>query len=154
MADYMGTSTAWIDVPDLRNRKLVLSSLFLGKKEERSQNSGDKKASQLELVVGPGSFKSSEPIFYRFVVYNSSPAANPAPDLWQKTEVLRAGTHVYEGEWQPLSMRIVSRNSTALEVGGQIKLGVDPGVYSVQVIVKDKKSGETASQIIDVEIKR
>lgn len=151
--EYMGTSTAWIDVPDLRNRKLVLSSLFLGKKDDRSQSSADKKTSQLELVVGPGSFKSSEPIFYRFVVYNTSPAANPASDLWQKTEVLRAGTHMYDGEWQPLSMRLVRRDATAMEVGGQIKLGVDPGVYSVQMMVKDKKSGQTASQIIDVEIK-
>jgi len=149
--DYMGTSTAWIDVPDLRNHKLVLSSVFLGKHEERAQISGNTNISQMELVIGAASIKRGEPISYRFVVYNSSPGADPATDLWQKTEVLRAGTRVYEGEWQPLSTRLVRKDSSAIEVGGQLKLGAEPGLYSVHVMVKDKKTGETASQIIDIE---
>ena len=67
--------------------------------------------------------------------------------------MLRGGAHVYDGEWQPLSSRIVRRDATATEVGGQLKLDVDPGVYVLRVTVKDKKSGVTASQIIDMEIK-
>jgi hypothetical protein len=97
--------------------------------------------------------QTCEPIYYRFVVYHSSPTANSATDLLQKTEVLREGTRVYEGEWQPLGGRIVSRNSNAIEVGGGLKIGIDPGVYSLHVMVKDNKSGKSASQVIDVEIK-
>jgi VWFA-related protein len=151
--DGMGTATAWIDVPDMRNRKMVLSSLFLGRTEEAGKAAENSKSAQLELVVGAATIKATEPIFYRYVLYNASPSLDPMVDLWQKTEVMRLGKSVYEGEWQPLSTRIVRLNPGAIEVGGKFKLGVEPGVYSVQITVKDRKSGDTASQTIDVEIK-
>jgi VWFA-related protein len=148
----MGTSMSWIEVPKLSPNKLALSSIFLGKESEAAPQQNSKeaaKASRPALVVGPASFKKGEPVFYRFVLYN---ALTGGPDLMFKVEILDSGKSVYEGDWQPLGPRVVRKDEIGLEIGGQLLMNLEPGVYTLRISVKDSKSKHTSQQTAELEL--
>ena len=152
-SELMGTSMSWVTVPDLHKKKLTLSGIFLGQEKQEEQTSmvgtGDK-AVKPSLVVGQGLLKRKEPVFYRFVVYNST--SSEAVDLQLKVEVLESEAVVYEGAWEPLSGRIVRSDAIGMEIGGQLRMSVPPGIYSLRVTIRDPKSDKTVQQTIVLEI--
>ncbi len=154
-SQLMGTSMSWVDVPDLHKKKLTLSNIFLGKEKEEEQTptvAAVNRSAKPSLVVGQASFKRGEAIFYRFVLYNSATAAQPTADLKLKVEILESGANAYDGSWQPLTPRIVRSDGIGLEVGGQLRMGVGPGIYTLRVTVKDPKSNREVQQTIAFEI--
>ena len=152
----MGTSSSWVSVPDLRNKKLTLSSLFLGResREEQAQiiATGNKSSSRPMLVLGPASFKTRDNIFYRFVLYNGSNDIRATSNFMLKVEVLESGALIYEGPWQSVAPRVIRSDGIGTEIGGQIKIEMAPGVYILRVTVRDEKSNATTQQTIELEI--
>jgi VWFA-related protein len=154
-SQLMGTSMSWVDVPDLHKKKLTLSNIFLGKEKEGEQTptvAAANRSAKPSLVVGQASFKRGEAIFYRFVLYNSATAAQLTGDLKLKVEILESGANAYDGSWQPLAPRIVRSDGIGLEVGGQLRMDVGPGIYTLRVTVKDPKSNKEVQQTIAFEI--
>lgn len=153
--ELMGTTTSWVVVPDLRKQKLAISSIFLGKAPAPEENieltEADKTSSRPTLIIGRGSFRQGEPLFYRFVVYDPV-AKDAAATAQMKVEVLRGEAPVYEGPWQPLRSRSIRSDKTGVEAGGEITLGVEPGVYTLRVTVKDVKSNKSTQQTVDFEL--
>ena len=149
-SEHLGTANAWIEVPDLHRKKLTLSSIFLGRESEE-KNAGEKKPAHAELVVGPATFKATEPIYYRFVVYRAGVRANES-DLNFKVEILDGETKVYDGDWQSLAPRIIRKDSQRSETGGVLRTNIDPGFYTLRISVKDAKSKQTIQQTIDFEL--
>jgi len=84
------------------------------------------------------------------VVYNST--SSEAVDLQLKVEVLESEAVVYEGAWEPLSGRIVRSDAIGMEIGGQLRMSVPPGIYSLRVTIRDPKSDKTVQQTIVLEI--
>jgi VWFA-related protein len=152
----MGTSSSWVNVPDLRNKKLTLSSLFLGRESQEEQTqviaTGNKRPARPALVVGPASFSGGDAIFYRFVLYNAATDIQQTSSLMLKVEVLNSGASVYDGPWQPLTPRIIRSDKIGKEIGGQIKMGMVPGVYTLRVTIKDDRSHQIAQQTADLEL--
>lgn len=146
----MGTSTSWVTVPDLNNRKLTLSGLFLGR-EAPAEPGNNKAKTALSLVSGQAAFKLHETIFYRVVLYNAPPDLQEQANLQLKVEVLQGDKPVYAGDWQPLGPRTVRVDRTGIELGGQLKMEVAPGMYTLRVSIKDQKSGRTTEQNTDLE---
>ena len=152
----MGTSVAWVDIPDLQNRKLALSSIFIGKDQKQEPRTPVankvRKQAQPALLVGPPSFKSGETASYRFVVYNAQiENRSPADDSMQ-VEILRADKSIFLGDWQPLLSRKLREDRTGIEVGGQINLVLEAGFYTLRVTVRNAKSKNTTRQSIDFEV--
>ena len=154
-SELMGTSMSWVEVPDLHKRKLTLSNIFLGKEKQVEQTptiaAANGSAKPL-LVVGQASFRRGEAVFYRFVLYNSATAAQATGDLKLKVEILESGANAYEGSWQPLAPRIVRSDGVGLEIGGQLRMEVGPGIYTLHITVRDPKSNKEAQQTIAFEI--
>lgn len=148
----MGTSTSWVTVPDLSKNKLTLSGLFLGKETSSEQGSSNAKTPTQTLIAGRAAFKLHEPIFYRFVLYNAPADLQASSNLMLKVEVLQSEKSVYAGEWQPLAPRIVRSDRLGTEVGGQLKMEVEPGIYTLRVTVKDPKTNQSTAQTIDLEL--
>jgi VWFA-related protein len=151
----MGTSSSWVEVPDLRNQKLALSNIFLGK-ETAGQNSqvaapGKRKSSRPVLLVGPASFKSGEDVFYRLVLYNAARDL-PAGGFSLRVEVLQSGAAVYEGPWQPVDSKIIRSDQLGIEIGGQIRMQMPPGVYTLRITLRNQKSNQTVRQTTDLEL--
>jgi len=143
----MGTSSSWVSVPDLRSRKLTLSGLFLGKNNRESNGpSTAAESRQPRLLVGPAYFKNGDVIFYRFVLYH----AGGGEGKLLKVEVLLANAVVYEGAWQPLNNKVIRSDNVGSEVGGEIRMTAEPGIYTLRATVKDNKS--MAQQTVDFEL--
>jgi hypothetical protein len=155
-SDLTGTSVSWVEVPDLRNGKLALSGLFLGKEagtEDRADDlAGTKQGGAPLLVVGRASFKSGGTAHYRFVVYNAQGPDPTESGARMKVEIFEGEVPVYQGGWQPLSARTVRKDRKGVEVGGRVELGLPPGLYSLRVIVEHPKSKKTVQQTADFEI--
>ena len=152
----MGTCSSWVEVPDLRNRKLALSNIFLGKEkaEEHDQAAtpGKEKSSRPVLLVGPASFKSGEDVFYRLVLYNAAKDVLPAGGFSLRVEVLQSDAAVYEGPWQPVDSKIIRTDRLGIEIGGQIRMQMPPGIYTLRITVRDQKSNQTVQQTTDLEL--
>lgn len=152
----MGTAMSWVSVPDLKSRKAILSSIFLGKAVPEQGSdvtlSSEKKTSRPKLVVGQPSFKPGEDIFYRCVLYNSARTAQPNSSSLVRVEVLEADKSVYEGPWQPLSTRIVRSDGMGTEIGGKISAQMPAGIYTLRLSVQDSESKQTISQTIEFEL--
>jgi VWFA-related protein len=144
----IGTANSWLEVPDLGNRKPAVSGLFLGQgREQNAPGSGDKQAARLKPVTGQTAFKKGDVVSYRFVVYNVAAAEGQL-----KVEVMQGDTPVYSGDWQPLSSRVVRSDGKGVEVGGQLRATLPPGLYTLRVSVKDSHSKKPLQQSVDFEV--
>lgn len=154
--NLMGTSMCWVEVPDLKKGKLALSSLFLGKESKKELKSDTaaaaKQAATPEFVVGRATFKIGETGFYRIVVYNAQTSNEAESKITIKVEILNSERVAYQGGWQPLASRTIRRDAKGIEAGGQLELGLAPGIYSLKVTVKDPKSKKPIERTADFEI--
>jgi len=152
----MGTSLAWVDVPELSNGKVALSGIFLGKIQRETPDANGaaagKQAQQPKMISGPASFKAGDHVLYRLVVYNAEDAGLESVAR-MKVEILGDGKSVYDGPWQPLSSRTIRKDNKGIEAGGQLQLALEPGVYELRVTVKDGKS-KAAQQTVSFEFER
>ncbi|MDQ3746699.1 MAG: hypothetical protein M3444_20200, partial [Acidobacteriota bacterium] len=171
-SERLGTSAAWVEVPDLEKGKPALSSIFMGKTEARAaadvkastgaQPGADAKAGAdtkagafgPRFVVGRASFRPGDVAFYRFVVYNAQALARQQQQQGAqlKLEIMQGDARVYEGPWQPLGVRVIRSDRKGTEVGGQLKLALGPGVYTLRLTVKDAGSKQTVQQTTDFEV--
>jgi hypothetical protein len=138
-------------VPDLSKSGLALSSLFLGKAAGAQPSAARAKAESRanpKLAVGNASIKSGETIFYRFVVYDAATAQAGAT---MKVDVLQGDKPLYEGGWQPLASRALRRDAKGTEAGGEIRLTLPPGVYTLRVTVKNG-ANKTGRRDADFEV--
>ncbi|HST52487.1 MAG TPA: VWA domain-containing protein, partial [Pyrinomonadaceae bacterium] len=144
----LGTANSWLEVPDLGNKKPAMSGLFIGHgREADALGSDGKQAARLKPTAGQTAFKNGDVVSYRFVVYNVAGA-----DGELKIEVTQGDTTVYSGEWQPLSSRAVGNDSRGVEAGGQFKVTLPPGVYTLRLSVKDSRSKKIIQQTLDFEV--
>lgn len=156
-SNLIGTSMCWVDVPDLQKSKLALSSLFLGregKSQDRTETpeGQNKQTAAPTFVIGRASFKSGDIAYYRFVVYSAQASGEAESPATMKVEIIGGETVVYQGGWQPLAARTIRRDAKGIEAGGRLQLGLDPGVYSLRVTLKDPKSKKPVQQTADFEI--
>ncbi|MDQ3907696.1 MAG: VWA domain-containing protein [Acidobacteriota bacterium] len=152
-----GTSASWVEVPNLSKGKPTLSSIFLGKNQpDASAAAADAPkadhAARQKLLAAGATYKSGEPIFYRFVAYNTG-GADRESAASVKVDIVREDDPVYEGSWQPLASRAVRRDAKGVEAGGQLRASLAPGLYTLRVTLKDA-SNKTQQQEIDFQIEQ
>jgi hypothetical protein len=74
------------------------------------------------------------------MLYNAP--SSIASDLTIRSEITLNGNVIYESEPQPVSSRMVGKDSKGIEIGGQLNLDLEPGFYSLHVEIKDKSNRE------------
>ena len=155
-SELLGTSTSWVEVPDLNKRKLALSSLFLGQGSTDTPapalEGGQKRNGQPKLIIGPAFFKPGDSVFYRFVAYNVSGEAQAGTDNMVKVEIMQGEKAVFTSAWQPLNSLAIRRDKRGTEAGGQLKLNLTSGRYLLRVTVKGSKAKKAVAQTADFEI--
>ena len=133
--ENIGTSAAWVDVPDLAKGKLQLSSVLLAAAGEAQQ-----------AVTGPQqldaikAYKTGSTLVYYLMLYNAP--SSIASDLTIRSEITLNDKVIYESEPQPVASRMVGKDSKGIEIGGQLNLDLEPGFYSLHVEIKDKSNRE------------
>jgi VWFA-related protein len=180
-SERIGTSAAWVEVPDIDQGKPALSSIFMGKVEQPDAAAGAKAGAQAgadvkagagaktgtdvkagadakpiavapRLVVGRATFRPGDVVFYRLVVYNAQSLAGQQQGAQLKLEIMQGETAVYEGAWQPLGARVIRTDRKGAEAGGQLRLTLAPGVYTLRLTLKDAGSKKTVQQTTDFEV--
>jgi VWFA-related protein len=147
-----GSAAQWIEIPNLKKRKLALSSLLIGGAQD--VKGGQAAPEPLELYVAHKFPRASRLRFYTYV-YNASRGAGGQgePDLvvrvqaWNRDRVLIDG-----GE-----RKVVTDGATdlaRLAYGAEFNLASLPaGRYLLQVTVTDRHTKETTAQTARFEIR-
>jgi VWFA-related protein len=156
-SERVGSSSQFVDVPDMKKHRLELSGILLG-----SQTPNDQAQSGLSNLDPTNSaavrqFRQGETLRYSFVIYN--PHLDPAtgqPQLQTQVRVFRDGQPVFTGRAQRFTLNNPP-DISRLAAASAIQLGADmsPGEYVLQVIVSDLLAGDkyaTASQWVDFKI--
>lgn len=170
-SERIGTSAAWVEVPDLDKGKPALSSIFMGKVEQpdagtvAGAKAGAKGGADVKpgagaksaavaprLAVGRATFRPGDAVFYRFVVYNAQALAGQQQGAQLKLEIVQGEKDVYEGTWQPLAARVIRSDRKGAEAGGQLRITLAPGVYTLRLTLKDAGSKKTVQQTTDFEV--
>ncbi|MFY9574866.1 MAG: VWA domain-containing protein [Blastocatellia bacterium] len=140
--DRIGAATTWLEVPNLDSGKLTLSSILLTKDSAETSKSPGSKAARTAL--GTASYRAGSPILYYLLIYN----ALGESDLRMQWEIAEAGKVIHMTEWQPVTSRVIGRYKRGIEIGGQLALTLQPGVYELRITVSDSKSRQTANRTV------
>jgi VWFA-related protein len=142
----MGTTSAWVEVPDLERSKLALSSLMLlDPLHTESPNGNDLK--QVKLIQGIRIYPRNEFCGYVFRVFRN-PATSIGTDLTLKTDLLKDGKPIKPNPWQPLVEEKKDKDDKGnIYVGGKVNFsGLEPGVYELSISINDARTKKTAQR--------
>lgn len=137
-----GSASQFIEVPDLRNGRMTLSSLILH---------GDSPLTPAVRRFAPGA-----EIEYGYQILNARGDSHLRPKLEEQAFLFRDGEQVFAG---PVTLLDVANEQepSRLVAGGTLKLGtrMAPGSYVLEVVTDRlaKERYQTASQWIDFEIR-
>lgn len=166
-SDRIGAATQFIEVPDVKKNRLLVSGILLkgvtlesfNKKKNTSPGVASDDAQE---ATPPGAgvavrrFERGQVMEYGFAIYNAYLDAGGKPNLQTQVRLFRNGQQIFSGEVKPLDAAD-QPDLKRLAAGGAMQLGMEmePGEYVFQVIVTDplaKEKYRTATQWIDFEI--
>jgi hypothetical protein len=144
----IGSASQWVQVPDLAEGKLTLSSLFLLTKDEAP---GERVAPPpegglaLRGVQALRRFKREDTLYVQLFAYNPRRDASGATDLSTQAEIWRGDALL--GASAPESMVAGGRDQPPVPHTRSIKLTpFAPGDYEVRVVVTDRNANAMASR--------
>jgi hypothetical protein len=168
-SDRIGAATQFIEVPDIKKNRLIVSGILLkGTPWERFNKkvsnptpegtSGDSadEATPPGAGVAVRRFERSQVMEYAFAIYNAQLDAAGKPNVQTQVRLFRNGQQIFSGEVKPVDAAN-QPDLKRLASGGAMQLGaeMEPGEYVLQIIVTDSLAKEKyrfASQWIDFEI--
>jgi hypothetical protein len=140
----VGSASEWVQVPDLADGKLTLSSLFLLEKDE-----GD--TLSLRSAQALRRFKNAQTLYVQVFAYNPGRDATGATDLETQAEIWRGG--VLLASSAPQAMEQGDRGAPPALHTQSIKLEpFAPGDYEVRMVVTDRNANVTTSQRVGFSI--
>jgi VWFA-related protein len=167
-----GSASQFIQVPDLKKNRLVLSGLIVNglTAAEAAKESGVAAAGDTRGLEsgesGPNPFTSTtvrrfrrnSTLAFAYVIYNARLDKANVPHLTAQTRIFRDNEPIYVGNVMPIDG---SRHPDLkrINISTQLQFGnrLPPGEYVLQVIITDTLANEkygTATQWIDFEIVR
>ena len=145
-----GTDHQWIEIPDLSNHKLMLSSVIAG--EISTAKNGQDQVSRMILRANHRFHRDASLRFQVYVYLASLAPAGSTPDLVMQMQLLRDRQPVVTTPLQEVP-------TTGLKAMDQIPLGADvplerlaPGRYLLLVTVIDRVAKTSASQEMRFEV--
>jgi VWFA-related protein len=172
-SEHIGSASQFIEIPDVKKNRLVLSSLVLTginpaslKKPEAAPDAGNPataNAHEGEENVDPMNSSAVRQMHrgtivrYGLIAYNAHlDKAGGPPQLQIQVRMFREGKIVFSGKQQPLDP-VNQPDLKRLDVDGAFQLGteMEPGEYVLQVVVTDLLADQkhrVATQWSDFEI--
>lgn len=140
----LGTANQFIEVPDLKDGRLALSSVLLRRDAAGATGGVDHiegRVADNDPATGAALrvFKPGSPLAYEYLVFNAQSGAARNADLEVQTRLYHDGKLVYEGK--PMVPSLTGEAASGrLLAGGHMTLaeGMSPGDYLLQVTVTDK----------------
>lgn len=144
----VGSSMQWIEIPDISQKRLALSSLLIGGQAIGASKTADAKASApqaMQFSVDHRFSRSSHLGFWIFI-YNAQRDAQGVPDVAAQVQVFRDNQSIVNT--QPRKLSTVGMEDLArIPYAGDFALAnLPPGRYILQITVQDRVAKSTASQ--------
>ncbi len=143
----IGTAMAWVEVPDFKRGRLTLSNLFIAAGDPLGKIP---RADEFKSAQAVRKLNMSNGLAYYLEIYDAS---SPPETLMMRIQIRHNQESPISGEWKPLSQYLIGKTSKAIKIASQIKLAdFEPGLYELQIEVKDPKSGRTAQRAVLIEM--
>ena len=159
-SDRLGSASQFIDVPDVKNRRLTLSSLVVeGAAYQQPAVASDAAEDRAEDIdrqahVALRTFRQGRAVTYGCYIYNARINASRQPQLESALRLYRDGQEVFRSGPDPIATQ--TRDAQHLFASGVLKLGqgLMPGTYVLEVEVTDRlaKKHARATQTVDFEV--
>ena len=154
-SDKLGTASQFIDVPEMKQDRLVLSGVVLEniphEDWQRQRNGGTARSKPDPLRdTSLRQFKRGTVVNYGFSIYNPK-LAGGRPDISYRTSIFRNGKLIFEGKSQPILQSDAGppiNFTSALAIGSEM----ETGDYILQIVVTDNAANNTATQFVQFEI--
>lgn len=166
-SERTGSANQFIEVPDLKKNRLVLSGLVVsgliapeGPTETAVVPAGDVQLAESEpnpfTSTTVRRFRQNSTLAFGYVIYNARLDKTNLPQLTAQTRIFRDNKPIYVGNLMPIGAT-GQPDLKRINIGTQLQLGnkLPPGEYVLQVIITDtlaKEKHGTATQSIDFEI--
>lgn len=151
-SDRIGSASRFIDVPDVKKRRLTLSGLVIEGAAPETAAAGDD-AGDPQSSVAVRMFRRDSDARYVCSVYNARRGTGGQPQLHVELRLYRDGVEVFRSE--PAGA-LLQADGTGTMVGGLLRFGPEmvPGSYLLELAVTDKlaKKAARATQTIDFEV--
>jgi len=156
-SEAKGSAYQFIEIPDLKEDRLALSSLYIIDSEEdaswiRSMASDESRqfssASKRITLRSPArkDFLPGENFEYMTVIYNAKTKKEKPPDLESQIVLYRNGVEIHKSESEPMDLRGVN-DFERIPIRRKLQLedSMQPGDYILQFLVRDKQAKEKES---------
>jgi len=166
----VGAASQFIDVPDIKKNRLVVSGILLrgttlemfnkklagGWAEQKADGASDDVSTPIDAGVAVRRFRRGLVMEYGLSIYNAQLDSSGKPQVQTQVRLFRNGQQIFAGE-EKLVEATNQPDLKRLVVGGAMQLGaeMEPGEYVLQVIATDplaKEKHRIATQWIDFEI--
>lgn len=147
----VGTASAWVDIPELAQNKMEMSSLILSNPLDIDTAGAEgidvSELEQIKMVQGIPLFERGDSFDYSFRVYPGT-VALAKPDLEWMPELFRGGRLIKQGQWLPISMEKEDIDSKGwMDIYSEVDIGkFESGVYELRVSVKGSRSNKTVQR--------
>jgi hypothetical protein len=158
----VGSATQFIDVPDLKKDRLILSGIVLGAERPRADSSavsaeGAIATDDPESTPAVRIFKPGTALVYTYQILNAHADRDKKPELEGQVRLFRDGKQVYASMPTPV-VADKEPNPKRLVSAGRMQLTqIPPGDYVLQIVMADKLRKEKdrfAVQSIDFQIRQ
>jgi hypothetical protein len=151
-AGTLGSASQFVEIPNLKKKRLTLSSIVLENGSENGRSAADETNAMTDTSLRV--FKAGTVLRYGFEAYNA--VREGGPQLIVKVRVFRDGKLLLDGKEMTLSLE-GQTDLERLKISGAVSLGsgMQPGDYILQTIVTDKlaKAKQSiATQFIQFEL--
>ena len=164
-SERVGSSSQFVEVPDMKKRRLELSGIMLSStqpaaaqpSDQAQSNQSDVSNFDLANSAAVRQFRQRETMRYSFVIYN--PRLDPStgqPQLETQVRIFRDGQPVFTGRVQRFALNNppdITRLSAASAI--QLRGDMPPGEYVLQLIATDLLARDkyaTTSRWVDFKI--
>ena len=158
--DNVGSANQFIEIPNLKKDRLVLSGLALENipfAEWQRRNSSSVAAASTTALNDTSSrqFSRGSVLNYGFTAFNAKPGSAEGGNLTWQIRLFRDGKVIFEGKSQ--IVKAEDAKPKAANIVGSLMLGaeMEPGDYVLQVVVTDKlrkAKQNTTSQFVQFEV--
>jgi VWFA-related protein len=145
----VGSAHAWIEIPDLANKKLTMSTLLLGERTQAMMTNVSSNTGGVNPVALSGSHRFRRESTLRFLIfaYNATFATtDQKPDVAVQVQVIRDDQPVITTALRKVNTEGVT-DLARLPYAAEIPLGeLVPGRYLLKVTVIDRVSKQSTSR--------
>jgi hypothetical protein len=145
----LGGASQPVEIPNLAEQRLTLSSVFLSSTATPADAPDDAVVEQnLRDAQVLRRFMRGESLYFQLYVYNVVPDASGASDVVLQAQIRSGDKLIAASKPQPVTLQ--QKDGIPLPQSNGMSLeGFEPGRYELRVVVVDRKSNTTAFRSVD-----